>query len=186
MAEQRDRRLKLMEKARATMPRLLREQREALLTRCWYTFDSRWFMAVALAHGTESAILLSQIVAHEVGKVEAPEIEQALQLSPIATLGDFLVLQEMFISLLGPKLMDYAIIQTSDDGIHIKVERCLAYESVNSTGAAERYECGIFARITGWLEALELRYEMNPPYGRCLKAQGRECAYDFKIQIGDV
>src|SRR4030042_7157153 len=115
MSERKDRRPQLMEKARATMSRLSLEQREALLTRCWMTFDSRWFWAVPLAHGPEAAIRLNKTVTHEVGKAEAPAIVRALEFPPITALEDYLVLQEMFISLLGPKLMDSAIVQTGED-----------------------------------------------------------------------
>ncbi len=36
-------------------------------------------------------------------------------------------------------------------------------------------EYGIFARLTGWLDALGLLYEMNPVLVKCLKTQGQEC-----------
>ncbi len=181
MAEQQDRRPELTERARATMSRLSQEQREDLLTKCWMTFDSRWFMAVAMAYGPEVACRLNQIAAHEVGKVEAPGIARALGLPPIATLDDLLVLQEMFISLLGPKLMDYAIVRTGNDEYQIRIERCFAHENITRAGIGDYYDCGIFARVTGWMEALGLRYEMTPSVGRCMKAQGRECVYTFKL-----
>ncbi len=186
MAERQDRRPQLMEKARANMSGLSDERREALLTRCWMTFDSRWFMAVAMAFGMEAAIRLNKTVAHEVGKAEAPAIVRALELAPIATLEDYLVLQEVFISLLGPQLIDYAIIQSGDDSFEIRVERCFAHENVTRAGVADQYECGIFSRVTGWMEALGLRYEMTPSLGKCLKAQGRDCAYTFKLPAGAV
>jgi hypothetical protein len=181
MSEQRDRRPELKEKAKAVMSRLSQEKREDLLTKCWMAFDSRWFMAVAMAYGPEAACRLNQIAAHEVGKVEGPGIARALQLPPVATLDDLLVLQEAFISLLGPKLMDYAIFQTGEDEYQIRIERCFAHENITRAGVGEFYDCGIFSRVTGWLEALGLRYEMTPPLGRCMKVQGRECAYTIKL-----
>jgi hypothetical protein len=186
MAEQRDRRPELMEKARATMSRLSQEQREALLTKCWMAFDSRWFIAVAMAYGPEAACRLNKLVTHEVGKVEAPGIARALQLTPIATLDDLLVLQEMFISLLGPELMDYAIVQTGDDEYQIQIQRCYAHENITRAGVGNHYECGIFSRVTGWMEALGLRYGVTPSLGKCLKVQGRECVYTFKLQGSSV
>jgi hypothetical protein len=184
MTEQQDRRPQLMEKAGATMSRLSHEEREALLTRCWMSFDSRWFMAVAMAFGVEAAIRLNKTVTHEVGKAEAPAIVRALELPPITALDDYLVLQEMFISLLGPKLIDYAIVKTGDDEYQTQIQRCYAHENLTRAGVADQYECGIFSRVTGWLEALGLQYEMTPSLGKCLKAQGRECAYTFKLQAG--
>ena len=181
MAEQQDRRPELMEKAKATMSKLSQEQREALLTKCWMSFDSRWFMAVAMTYGPEAACRLNQIVAHEVGKVEALGIARALQLPPIATLDDLLVVQEVFISLLGPKLIDYAIVRMGDDEYQIQIQRCFAHENITRAGVGDHYDCGIFARVTGWMETLGVRYEMTPSLGKCLKVQGQECVYMFKI-----
>ncbi len=92
MSEHQDQRADLMEKASATMSRLSPEQREVPLTKCWKAFDSRWFMAVARSYGIEAACRLNQTVAHEVGKVEAPGIARTLQLPPISSLDDYLVL----------------------------------------------------------------------------------------------
>ncbi len=186
MAEQQDQRPELMAKASATMSRFSPEQREALLTKCWKTFDSRWFMAVAMTYGLEAAWRLNQTVTHEVGKVEAVGIARALQLPPVATMDDFLVLQEMYISLLGPDLMDYAIVRTGDDEFRIEIQRCFAHENVTRADVADQYECGIFARVTGWMEALGVQYEMTPSLGKCMKIQGSECAYTFKLQAGTV
>ena len=186
MAEQQDQRPDLMEKAGAIMGKLSPEQREALLTKCWKAFDSRWFMAVAMSYGIEAACRLNQTVAHEVGKVEAPGIARTLQLPPVSSLDDFLVLQEMYISLLGPDLMDYAIVRTGDDEFRIEIQRCFAHENVTRAGMADEYECGIFARVTGWMEALGVQYGMTPSLGPCMKAQGRECAYTFKLRPGAV
>jgi len=171
-----------MEKARAAMSRLSHERREALLTKCWMAFDSRWFLAVAMAYGPEAACRLNKAVTHEVGKAEAPAIVRALQLPPITALDDYLVLQEMFISLLGPKLMDYAIVQTGDDEYQIQIQRCFAHENVTRAGVTDYYECGILSRVTGWMEALGLQYGLTPSLGKCLKVQGRECVYTFKLQ----
>jgi hypothetical protein len=44
--------------------------------------------------------------------------------------------------------------------------------------------CGIFARVTGWPEALNLSYEIQPKLGRCLKGMGEECAYTLTFNEG--
>ena len=74
------------------------------------------------------------------------------------------------------------MVQRGSDGFEIRIRRCFAHENVERAGVAEVYECGIFARVRGWLDALGLSYEMTPPLGACPKAQGRECAYSFTIR----
>jgi hypothetical protein len=148
----------LRQKAAALLGRLSPPEREALLVKCWMSHDARWFMAVAREFGMEVANRLNQIAAHEVGKAEAQRLVRALGLGPVASVDDYLLAQELFIGLLGPDLLDYRVTKVGDN-------------------------CGIFARLTGWVDALGLAYETSPPLGKCLKARGRECGYTITLAI---
>jgi hypothetical protein len=176
-----NRRPELMRKAADVLNRLSHEERESLLIKNWMSHDARWYMAVAQEFGLEVANQLNRVAAHEVGKAEARRIVRALKLPPIGAPDDYLVAQEIFIAFLGPELLDYDVAQASDHGYEIRVRRCFAYENVNRAGVVDQYRCGIFARVTGWMESLGLRYEMTPTLGKCLKAQGLECTYAFDV-----
>lgn len=167
-------------KANDVLRGLSPSDREALLIKCWMSHDARWFMAVAREFGMEVANRLNQTAAHEVGKVEAQRIARALRLPPVTTLDDYLVVQEAFIGLLGPDLLDYRVSKVSDTACQVHVRRCFAFENAARAGVAGEYACGIFARLTGWLEGLGVAYEA-PPLGECLKAQGRECVYTLRL-----
>ncbi len=182
MDGQRDRRPELMKRADDLVRGLSHERREELLVKGWMSHDARWFMAVAMTYGLEAANRLNKVAAHEVGKVEAKRIARALGLPPVAAADDYLVLQEVIIGLLGPDLLDYAVVKTGDDAYEVQVRRCFAHENVTRAGVADTYECGIFARVTGWMEALGVKHEMTPSLGRCMKAQGRECVYAFRVE----
>ncbi|MDP2676023.1 MAG: DUF6125 family protein [Dehalococcoidia bacterium] len=184
MSEQQDLQPQLRERANGILATLSREEREALLIKCWLSHDARWFMAVAQAFGLEAASRLNQIASHEEGKVEAHRIMRALQIPPSETADDYLLLQETIIGLLGPELLDYQVIPTGDDSFQIRIQRCFAHENVARAGVADSYECGIFSRLTGWLDASGLKYQMTPSLGKCQKAQGQECAYSFKLEGG--
>ena len=174
----------LRQKANGLLRRLSNSQREALLIKCWMSHDARWFMAVAQEYGVRVTNHINQIAAHEVGKVEARRVFRALQLPPVKTLDDFLVAQEIFIGLLGPDLLEYGVNKVSESSYQVNVKRCFAHQNAERAGIIDRYECGIFARVTGWLEGLGLTYESNPPLGRCLKDQGRECIYHITLGVG--
>src|SRR3990172_13066097 len=92
----------LRQKAAGLLARLSPPEREALLVKNWMSHDARWFMAVAREYGMEVANRLNQIAAHELGKAEAQRLARALGLGPVASLDDYLLVQETFISLLGP------------------------------------------------------------------------------------
>src|SRR3990172_4003650 len=177
----------LREKANDLLRALSPSEREALLIRCWMSHAARWFMAVAKEYGMQVANRLNQIAAHEIGTVKARRIARALRLPPVTTLDDYLLAQEFFISLLGPDLLDYRVTKVDDRAYQVHVRR-FAHENAARAGIPDDYECGIFARVTGWLDALGLNYELRPSLGRCLKAQGRECVYTVtlgKLAEGD-
>ncbi|MBI4561616.1 MAG: hypothetical protein HY724_06185 [Candidatus Rokubacteria bacterium] len=144
--------------------------------------DARWFMAVAGEYGMEVTNRLNRIAAHEIGKVEARRIVSALELPPVKTLEDYLLAQEVFIGLLGPELLDYGVIKVGESAYQVHVRRCFAHDNAARAGVADDLECGIFARVTGWLEALGVAYETSPPLGKCLKAQGQECIYTITLR----
>lgn len=164
------------------MRQLSGPEREALLIKCWMSHDARWFMAVAGEYSMQVTNRLNQVAAHETGKVEARRIVRALQLPPLTALGDYLLVQEVLISLLGPDLLDYGVTKASDNAYRVHIQRCFANENAERAGIADHLECGIFARVTGWLEALDLKYEMTPSLGKCLKAQGHECVYTLSLR----
>ena len=181
MSEQRDQQPQLRRKAQALLSGLSPEERQALLVKCWMSHDARWFTAVAMNHGMQAANRANQAAVREEGKVEARRLARAAGLGPVQNASDFLLAQEVFIGLLGPDLLDYDVVQTGDDGWRIEIKRCFAFDNVSRAGVADQYECGILPRVQGWLEGLGLPYEMTPPLGKCLKAQGRECVYTLRL-----
>ena len=181
MSNQEDLQVAFREKADDLLRQLPSAERETLLIKCWMSHDARWFMAVAREYGVQTANRLNQIAAREVGKVEAQRIMRALHLPPAANADDCLQAQEAFISLLGPDLLDYRAVKIGDQAYQMQIRRCFAYDNAARAGIADEYECGIFARVAGWLDALGVKHELRPSLGKCLKSQGRECAYTIML-----
>jgi hypothetical protein len=177
---------KLRQQANELLRRLSPAEREALIIKCWMSHDARWFMAVAREYGMEAANRVNQAAVYEIGKVEAPRVLRALKLPPVKTVDDCLLAQETIIGLFGPDLLDYDVIKVGDNACRVHVKRCFAEENATRVGVADQFECGIFARCSGWLEALGMEYEMTPPLGKCMKAQGQECirTFIFKVKPG--
>lgn len=171
----------LRRKASVALAALSPEQREVLLIKCWMSHDARWFAAVAMAHGMEAANRANKLAVSEEGKAEARRLVRALALPPVSSVADYLVVQEAMISVLGPDLLDYEIVLAAENGFEIRIRRCFAFENVTKAGIAQQYECGILPRLIGWLDALGVKHELSPPLGKCLKAEGRDCAYAFSL-----
>jgi len=174
---------RLREQASAVLQRLSAPEREALLIKCWMSHDARWFMAVAMEYGMEAANRLNRVAAREVGRAEARRVARALELPRPRTVDDWLLTQEIFLGFLGPDLADYRVTKTGTRTFQIDVQRCFAHENATRAGISDSYECGMFARITGWADALGLGYEISPSPGKCLKAAGEECLYRFTLSF---
>jgi hypothetical protein len=157
-------------------------EREALLIKCWMSHDARWFMAVAQAHGMEAANRINQAAVHETAKVEAHRLARAFGLPKEMTLADVLLAVELFIGTFGPDLLDYELFQDGPETARVCMRRCFAADNAKRAGIADSYDCGIFARVTGWLEGLGVAYEMTPGLGKCFMCQGQECVYTLRLQ----
>jgi len=175
----------LRDKANEVLRRLAPSERDALLIKCWMSHDARWFMAVAKEYGMEAANRLNRVAAHEVGKAEARRIARAVELPAARTVDDWLLTQEILLSLLGPDLAEYRLTKVGNDAFQVHVQRCFAHENAVRGGISEDYECGMLTRITGWLDAQGVPHEISPPLGKCLKAAGGECLYRFTLMFGD-
>ena len=173
---------KLRLQANELLHRLSPAEREALLVKCWMSHDARWFMAVAKEYGMEAANRMNQAACHEIGKVEASRVLRALQLPPVETVDDCLLAEEIFVGFFGPDLLDYDVMKVDDNTWQVHVKRCFAHENATKAGIADQFGCGIFTRCSGWLKALGIEYEMTPPLGKCLKAQGRECVRTLRFK----
>ncbi len=167
----------LRQPAAGLLGRLSPSDREALLIKNWMSHDARWFMAVAAEFGLQVTNHLNQRAARELGTVEARRIVRALGLPPVTTLDDYLLVQEVLIGLLGPDLLDYRVTKAGDNAFRIHVGRCFAHDNAARAGVAGGLACGILARVTGWLEALGLAYDIEPGLDACLIARGEACIH---------
>jgi hypothetical protein len=174
---------RLRERASDILRRLSPPEREALLIKCWMSHDARWFMAAAGECGMETANRLNRTAAREVGKAEGRRIARALQLAAVRTVDDWLLTQEILLAFLGPDLADYQLAKVGGNAFQVHVQRCHAYDNAVRAGISDQYECGMLARITGWLDALGVNYEISPPLGKCLKATVGECLYQLTLRF---
>jgi hypothetical protein len=47
-------------------------------------------------------------------------------------------------------------------------ESCFAYEGMTALGVSDRYECGMMLRIDTWLNALGIKFEVDPKVTGCV------------------
>jgi hypothetical protein len=140
-------------------------------------------MAVAERFGIEEANRLNQKVCRELGQVEMKRFMKALSLPLPKNMGEHLTINEEAISLYGPDLIEYEIKVLDRQSYEMHIKRCFAHENVVKAGVKDQYECGILARIQGWINAQGLKHELTPALGKCMKVLGKECCYTLKLNF---
>ena len=163
------------------LSRLSSEIQKDLLIKGWMSHDARWYMAVAQHFGIEAANRLNQLVARELGRVEMKRFMKALDLSPSRNMEEYLNLKKAALSMFGPDLVDYEIKILDHQSYEMHLTRCFAHENIVKAGIKDQYECGIFSRFQGWIDAQGLEHELTPALDKCMKVLGKKCCYHVVI-----
>jgi hypothetical protein len=145
--------------------------------------DARWFMAVAEHFGIEAASRLNQKVARDLGRVEMKRFMKALNLSPARNMEEYLNIKKAALSLFGPDLVEYEIKILDNQSYAMQLRRCFAHENIVKAGIKDEYECGIFTRLQGWIDAQGLEHELTPALGKCMMVLGKECRYTISLHF---
>lgn len=175
--------MKVDEMRSPLLNRLSLEIQKDLLIKGWMSHDARWFMAVAEHFGIDAANRLNQLVCRELGRVEMKRLMKSLALSSPKDISEYLKLKKSAISLYGPDLIEYGIEVIGPKSYKMYLKRCFAYENIIKAGIKDQYECGIFARLQGWIDAQGLEHELAPPLGKCKKVLGEECCYTIELRF---
>lgn len=156
-------------------------QRAALMARCWMAHDANWFAVVEASLGTETANRLSRSAAQAQGRFEAREAMRLFALPAVTTLEEYLTLQQLLLGLLAPGVLRHEIEVVDDETCRMRITRCLVHENVVRAGMAERYACGVMARIAGWLQGVGVRYSLGPCLEGCPLGRGDACVYTITV-----
>ncbi|MDI6761939.1 MAG: DUF6125 family protein [Thermodesulfobacteriota bacterium] len=165
------------------MKELSFSEQKDLLIKGWMSHDARWFMAVAERFGTEEANRLNQKVCRELGKVEMKRFMKAFGLLPPQTVHEHVRMNDAAISLYGPDLIEYDIKVLDHQSYEMRIKRCFAHENVVQAGIKDQYQCGILARVQGWIDAQGLEHELTPSLGKCMKVLRKECSYTITLRF---
>ena len=158
-------------------------KKKELLIKGWMSHDARWFMAVAERLGIEEANRLNQRVCRELGQVEMKRFMKALGLSLPKNIHEHIGINDAAISLYGPDLIEYEIKVLDHQSYEMRIKRCFAHENVVQAGIKDQYQCGILARVQGWIDTHELQHELTPSLGKCMMVLGKECYYMITLQF---
>lgn len=148
--------------------------KDYLLTN-WMTHDALWYREAAARFGMAEASPMNLRVCRSLGRIEFKRLLKATGSNPPKDMAQLKVLYEEALRILVPPFIEMDADFQSDDAILFKTRTCFAHKGMTEAGLIDEYECGIFERIKGWFDAMELDYRLSPDLSRCLKYRGQEC-----------
>ena len=153
------------------------------LIKNWMTHDALWYAEVAGELGMAEASPMNLRVCRKLGQIEVKRLMKMLDASPPSNMLAYQKLFEIGKQVFVPDFMSFDIDYPAENVQRFQVRECFAHRGMEKAGLLKDYECGIFERIVGWLDAMKLTYSLTPDLSRCLKFKGRACEVTIKFHF---
>lgn len=157
------------------------EKLRGFLLRNWMTHDALWYGEVAARFGMAEASPMNLRVCRSLGRMELRRLLREAGLSPphdMESLRDlFLEASAVFVPPFFSGNADFG----PGNRMEFRTEACFAHKGMSQVGLIDEYACGIFERICGWFDAMEVQYVRSPDLSRCLKHRGLDCVVTFEF-----
>ncbi|RIK11386.1 MAG: hypothetical protein DCC49_00300 [Acidobacteria bacterium] len=167
---------------RVTLEQVDRKALKELLVKNWMTHDAMWFMNAVGTMGIETANSMNRSSVRMMAGVEAKRIRK---LMGVDSVGDISTLRDFFETARELVIGDFIDFtwEWHASSFDFEITKCFAFDGVSKLGVAGEYECGIYERIYGWLEALGVEYEVSPQVDHCTMFHGGECKRTFRVSF---
>jgi hypothetical protein len=158
-----------------------------LLGKDWLTHDGMWFYHAFHQCGIKKANELNQAAIKSLAPIEIDRMKKILgivheKFETFDGLVQFL-LAALELTLPDSVFKNFHITPSAGNLIRWQWERsqCFAYKGMKQIGVIDGYRCGVMYRIECWLEALDVRYSMQPVIEGCLMHDQGVC--EGQIQV---
>ena len=166
-----------------TIAALETKQLKELLNKGWMTHDAMWFYNSVQEIGIGKTNKINRAAVKAMAAVEMKRMKKALGVTEIKTFDQWVELFEASMNIVSGDFMKYKFIYPGQNVIHSEWLSCFAYDGVKSLGVIDRYECGIMDRIEAWLDALGLKWEVEPKVTGCMMHTHGKCYRDYKFSF---
>ena len=162
-----------------------------LLGKGWLTHDGMWFYHTYQGLGIEQANKLNKEAIRSLAPIEIKRVKKVLGLVE-EKIDTFEELKEFMLEALEVILPDsvfekFQLRASSKNLLHWEWEKgeCFAYKGMKQMGVIDEYRCGVMYRIECWLEALGVKYSIDPKINKCIMHEKGACLGDIRIILGD-
>jgi len=166
-----------------TLDRIDPQKLNSFLIKNWMTHDALWYGEVAGKWGMPEASPINLRVCRKLGQIEFKRLMKMLEATVPGDMQTYQKLFEIGKQVFVPDFMALDIDYPAEKVQRFCVRECFAHRGMEKAGLLKDYECGIFERIVGWLDAMKLTYTVVPDLFRCLKFKGQECEVTIKFRF---
>lgn len=152
-----------------------------LLIKCWMTHDGMWFYHCLKECGIKKTNKINRAAVRSLASIEIKRIMKAFDIHNITTFNDLKFLFENALSTFKADFMVLSFDFPDLNQLHCEMHKCWAYDGIKRIGVIEEYECAIFDRIEGWLETLDIKYDVEPNLEGCFMHRNGKCVRDFRF-----
>lgn len=165
------------------LERFGKEEIQNFLNKNWMTHDAMWFYHALREFGIEKTNKINRSAVRSMGAIEAKRIMRAIPMDKFSSMRDIELFFEEGWDLARPRFMDASLDFTGSDRFRWTMRQCFAHDGVLKLGVIEQYECGIYERIKGWLDAMGLDFTVEPDSDSCMLYHEGRCYKDFIIKF---
>ena len=158
-----------------------------LLGKGWLTHDGMWFYHTYRELGIEKANVLNKAAIRSLAPIEIKRTKKILgidreKIFTAVELQNFIL--EALELIVPSSVFEKMQFRASASDLlrwEWKSGECFAYKGMKQIGIIDGYRCGVIYRIECWLEALGIKYKVNPKIDKCLTHEKGACFGDIRI-----
>jgi len=163
-----------------------KEQLKELLIKSWMTHDGAWFNHCLQECGIEKTNKINKAASRSLGLIEIKRLKKSLNIIDIGTFNELKVLIESVLEIVKADFMRFSYNFSTFNEFHIEMHQCFAYDGIKRIGVIDSYKCGIFDRIEGWFESLEIKYKVvSPQIKGCMMHEKEICNRNYRFYFNE-
>lgn len=155
------------------------QELKELLIKCWMTHDGMWFYHCQKECGMEKTNRINRAAIKSLANIEIKRIQKAFDIGKIENFDDLKSLINIAFKVFKADFMNFDYRFPDKNQFQCEMKKCWAYDGIIKIGVIEQYECGIFERIEGWFDTLNVDYDVKPNLKGCLMHTNGRCIRNY-------
>lgn len=164
------------------LEKLEKQELIELLNKNWMTHDAMWFRMCLKEVGIEKTNLINKAAVREMAKIEARRILKVLDVKSVNSMDKLKSFFENSFHLIKADFMKFQGV-FNENTLTWATKTCFAHDGIQRLGIIDQYECGIFERLHGWFEELNIDYTFEPKSDGCLMYENGKCTKTFSFEF---